>query len=326
MGDYEQGLKQSREIIGELLPVLKNKRGIIIDGRHRKAVNRNWKEEKVDLDELQTFVARLVINTQRRIADEADYREIAEHLIKKEPGKDRYHVASGKTVADRISELTGIHERVVRYNLPDKFKGPQKAESHSASLGPGERVHVPKSLARDIEGVVEEAKRFAEKNPHMQHQIVQDLRSHLQETRETLRQKTKQEALIRKFANSVEEKGIQSIDAIQSSLSSDERQMLTTVLSQGTPQALQHLTEREDGTVTEFFGLQPVDVTPLLKPLFKHASSIGYTCSMCGKEQSIRPEKLRFIVEKTDFPKFKIELEEALVGTQKRLTDFSPSD
>jgi hypothetical protein len=36
---------------GELFPVIVNKEGLVIDGRHRLAACKNWKREIVDLDD-----------------------------------------------------------------------------------------------------------------------------------------------------------------------------------------------------------------------------------------------------------------------------------
>ena len=119
--------KQTESVVGQLLPVLVNKRGAIIDGRHRVKANPNWRRTILNLNELQTHVARLVINTTRRTADTLDYQELAQYLQKTEPGKDRYHVKNGKTIAARITELTGIpYSTVMDHIGGTKYVGPTK--------------------------------------------------------------------------------------------------------------------------------------------------------------------------------------------------------
>jgi len=120
-------LKQTEAVVGPLLPVLVNKKGIVIDGRHRLKANPKWQRLELDLDEMKTHAVRLVLNTQRRIAGNGDYSEFAQYLRKTEPGDKKYTVKSGKTIAKRISELTGINLRSVQRHLEGtEFVGPQR--------------------------------------------------------------------------------------------------------------------------------------------------------------------------------------------------------
>jgi hypothetical protein len=108
----------SREKVGELLPVLVNKQGWVIDGRHRLAAYKDWKREVLDLDEVHSLLVRIVANTR----DDTDehridvYLDFVEHLRRHEPGNKTYTVASGKTIAERIKEETGIAiDESIRY-------------------------------------------------------------------------------------------------------------------------------------------------------------------------------------------------------------------
>jgi hypothetical protein len=70
-----------------------------------------------------------------------------------------YRVKSGKTIAERISELTGIPLRTVQENLDGKYKDPSKAhDAGTAPLGVGERVRVPEPLADPVRGISDTVK------------------------------------------------------------------------------------------------------------------------------------------------------------------------
>jgi hypothetical protein len=114
-------LRRSRERNGEFLPVLVNKQGWVIDGRHRLAAYKDWKREVLDLDMIHSMAARLVANIRD---DSNEHRteiceELAKFLGKHEPGDTSYTVASGKTIAERIEEETDIPlKEVVRWLDP----------------------------------------------------------------------------------------------------------------------------------------------------------------------------------------------------------------
>lgn len=132
-------LKATEKLVGQLLPVLENKGGEIIDGRHRLEANPSWKKVVLDLDALQSHIARLVANAARRPAEPSDYDELAEYLRKTEPGDKPYNVKSGRSIAERINDLTGIPERTVRHNLSDKYKQPQKKVASVATFSNARR-------------------------------------------------------------------------------------------------------------------------------------------------------------------------------------------
>ena len=174
----EIDLEVTRAVIGELLPALVNKRGEIIDGRHRLKMNAKWRRVELDLDELKTHAARLVINTQRRIASDEDYDEFAEYLRKTEPGEEDYTVKSGQTIVERICEITGIPERTVRYHLNAAFKAATVATS-SASDFERVEVGVPEPIADTLKEAVAGLRALLEEHPDQTQQIVEGFNEHV---------------------------------------------------------------------------------------------------------------------------------------------------
>jgi len=124
-------LKASCERVGRLYPILVDRRGNIIDGRHRLAADENWPKirlERVETEE-QRLVARLISNVCRRQVPAGEKSEMLEKLgeIYLSEGVNR-----GK-IAYKIAEMTGMSYRWVMKYLPDKLKerpglgGPSKA-------------------------------------------------------------------------------------------------------------------------------------------------------------------------------------------------------
>lgn len=150
--------------VGQLLPVLVNPKGKIIDGRHRLKHNKNWKRVQLDLDPLQTHVARLVVNTQRRIANEEDYNELAKFLQKHEPGEKAYLVKPGVSIAERISELTGIQSQTVLEYLDGSFKRPHATVCPTIQT---KRLssRIPLPVVESVENAVKNLKQILEEKP-----------------------------------------------------------------------------------------------------------------------------------------------------------------
>lgn len=127
---------------------------------------------------MQTHVARLVINTNRRVADEADYNELAEFLQRTEPGDKPYRVRSGKSIAERISQLTGIHVRTVRRNLDSKYMQFQEAGKVDTVSTFGDEstwptVDVPRGLVPVIRDLVDAVKEKVAENPERVDEVVE---------------------------------------------------------------------------------------------------------------------------------------------------------
>jgi ParB-like chromosome segregation protein Spo0J len=129
--DVISGLKASGERVGRLYPILLDKHGNLVDGRHRLALDENW--PRIRLEHVETeegrLVARLISNVCRRQVPAGEKREILQKL-----GEIYLHegVKPGK-IALKIAEMTGMSYRWVMKYLPDKLKerpglgGPSKA-------------------------------------------------------------------------------------------------------------------------------------------------------------------------------------------------------
>jgi hypothetical protein len=197
MDDGQIHLKKTRAVLGEIDPIIVNRKGVIVDGRHRKKAYPKWRTEVQDLSDERVYAVRLVKNTQRRTATNTDYNEYAIFLHANFPGKDTYHVDSGETIVQRISKKTGIPERTIRLKLDDKYKGPQKAAVSATSLGTGTQVRVPTTLAVDVEAFMEEVRRTAEQNPKLSAAIIRYERTGFQRRKNDLVETRKMPTFLR---------------------------------------------------------------------------------------------------------------------------------
>ena len=127
----EYTLAASKEGLGELYPVLKDKFGNIIDGFHRKGENANWREETlpwIDTPE-KLEAARLAVNyARRRMAPE----EIKERIT--------YLVGKAKMSTEQIAKLTGIAERTIRKYMPQEFKNQYFVELRQSAVARMPRI------------------------------------------------------------------------------------------------------------------------------------------------------------------------------------------
>jgi hypothetical protein len=124
MGEEEKEVEEgysliaSKEGLGELVPVIKDKFGNIIDGFHRKGENQNWREEIlpwIDTPE-KLEAARLAVNFNRRKMAPEEIRERIVYLLK-----------SGMK-ADEIVKLTGVSLRTIQRYTPQEFKNQAAVE------------------------------------------------------------------------------------------------------------------------------------------------------------------------------------------------------
>jgi hypothetical protein len=120
----EYALATSKEGLGELCPVLKDKFGNIIDGFHRKGENANWREETLEwIDTPEKLeAARLAVNFARRKMASEEIKERITYLIK-----------SGLKV-DEIAKLTGITQRTVYKYMPQESKNAVMSERGSTRV------------------------------------------------------------------------------------------------------------------------------------------------------------------------------------------------
>lgn len=71
-----EDLKASEKKIGQIYPVLKNTKGDIIDGFHRKRVNPDWKELTLPIeDDLETLRLRVHLNLFRRLISDEEKQQ-----------------------------------------------------------------------------------------------------------------------------------------------------------------------------------------------------------------------------------------------------------
>lgn len=131
--DDQVALKESVEAVGELVPVLKNSAGEIIDGVHRKKLNPKWREEVVPLASgLKTLRARVHVNLVRRripIAEKQQWVAEAQKLLQAEGKKG--------TTAEIALALGKTQPWVSDYNLEPAVRG-----------GKGGKKHRKRNLAR----------------------------------------------------------------------------------------------------------------------------------------------------------------------------------
>ena len=124
-------LKKSSSIVGKLYPVLVDKNGEIIDGRHRLEADSNWPKRVIPgiESEEQMLLARLITNVCRRDVSSAEKTEELQKLgrICLERG-----VSKGELITE-ISNKTGMSYRWVMKYIPNELKlrpglgGPKKA-------------------------------------------------------------------------------------------------------------------------------------------------------------------------------------------------------
>jgi hypothetical protein len=119
--EIDSGLRLSSRRVGRLYPVLLDKHGNVIDGKHRLAADANW--PKMRLDDVESeedrLIARLICNVCRRNVSAEEKSEILQEL-------GELHVKAGvkpgAELASKISEETGMSYRWVMKYLPDNFK------------------------------------------------------------------------------------------------------------------------------------------------------------------------------------------------------------
>jgi len=110
-------LKRSREIIGELEPVIATPDGEIIDGKHRLKAYPGWKTVTVEAEELDKIVQRIHRNIHRKMSRAETKQaiiQLALALEKKGIPKD--------SLIDEIKKYTPFSEDYIRSLLPAKYK------------------------------------------------------------------------------------------------------------------------------------------------------------------------------------------------------------
>jgi hypothetical protein len=131
-------IKNSAGFVGRLYPVLVDKHGEIIDGRHRLKADPSWptvEVKNVDSEE-RRLIARLVANVCRREVSSTEKTEILRNL-------GRLYLKQGlhpNQLAKEISQKTGMSYRWVMKYIPDNLKmrpglgGPKKLKNLYPSI------------------------------------------------------------------------------------------------------------------------------------------------------------------------------------------------
>lgn len=114
-----EALEESYKKIGALYPVLVDRKGKVIDGKHRKKVDPDWKEEIIDIeDEKDRLLIEFAANITRR--------EITGKEIEQTLGK-LAEVTGWNT--RRIAIEVGRTEQWVGKKISQKYKDPKKVDA-----------------------------------------------------------------------------------------------------------------------------------------------------------------------------------------------------
>jgi hypothetical protein len=124
--DEEFDLAVSKEKVGALVPILKDKYGNTIDGIHRLKVDKEWPSITLEhiQDPVQLAVARLVANLHRRNIRDEEVQELLGEIKRLTGWK-----------VPQIADVIGMSPRWVWKYLPDESKDKTKADARRASKG-----------------------------------------------------------------------------------------------------------------------------------------------------------------------------------------------
>lgn len=118
----EHDLAKSLKSLGQLVPTILDKKGEVVDGKHRKALNPAGPTFTVDLpDDKSKTLARMTIHNCRRTYSDEEWRDALAQLV----GKDGMKVTE-------ISEVTGIPETTIYYHMPKTLTDQKKVEAGQA--------------------------------------------------------------------------------------------------------------------------------------------------------------------------------------------------
>lgn len=116
----QYSLALSTKRVGKLVPILKDARGNVIDGKHRQDVDANWPSITLAniTDDLELTLARLIANACRREVERPEKNELLGKIKKLKPEW---------TIPD-IAEALGMSEAWVYEYLPEEFKNQQRSK------------------------------------------------------------------------------------------------------------------------------------------------------------------------------------------------------
>jgi hypothetical protein len=175
-------LKETRKIVSEIYPVIISKKtGEVADGNQRLKAHPKWRKEYRDLTDVQVAIIGLVANSVRRPATRKDYDKCAMRLLKSEGVGDKpYRLKkSGKAIAERISELSGIPYSTIKNNISDRFKQSQNKLPASVTFPETTEIRVPIEYAGSVKSHVDAVKNAVKAKPELKREIVKSTKSDL---------------------------------------------------------------------------------------------------------------------------------------------------
>jgi hypothetical protein len=124
MNSEDYDLKKSKSKIGEIYPVIKDAKGRIIDGKHRKEADPNWREEdhpEVDTDE-KFILWQMHSNWQRREVTWQEKANWINRLAAIYQNEGYKALITGNEIVKKIMEVTGLSQPTVNAYLADEYK------------------------------------------------------------------------------------------------------------------------------------------------------------------------------------------------------------
>jgi len=177
MSSEEYDLRQSKNKVGQLYPVLLSKDGKVIDGLHRLNIDSEWRTERLEhIDSRDKFLkARIIANLHRRTVPSQEIRawinELAEYAF------SELSIPPGE-IAGWIAEETGYNAAHVRTYLDDKYKRKELAK------GAGRRAEVARIRRRESMAIIEkeaEEKIGREKVKELKEAIKEEVKEEVKE-------------------------------------------------------------------------------------------------------------------------------------------------
>jgi hypothetical protein len=143
--EFIEGLKRSRETLGELQAVIVDQNGNVIDGRHRMKAYPGWKTEVVQVDRKKSLLLRIHYNYNRSKGKEIKQLLLELAYILEKEGIPKHEIAK------EIVKIVPFSETHVYTLLPKKFKEPKKAKPKETfrKLYPQEQARVVTGKARE---------------------------------------------------------------------------------------------------------------------------------------------------------------------------------
>ena len=127
MSFTREDLEKSEKTVGQIYPVLIDKNGKVIDGFHRKRVDPNWKEEKLDVDDpLEILKIRVACQYRRHVPVEEKKQWVKEcRKFLRESGKEGTQKEIEETLGLSQQWVSKYDETPIQPNKPHEV--PQRS-------------------------------------------------------------------------------------------------------------------------------------------------------------------------------------------------------